>query len=164
MFLPALGVILLDQVSKQLIVRALAFHETVTLIPGFFNLVHVRNRGIAFGLLNRPGMDFIFYLLIAITIGVVLLMLYWFTRIERENGKVMVALSLVIGGAIGNLIDRLRLKEVVDFLDFYVGGYHWPAFNLADSSITVGALWLAVHILFFQNSENPSRREAEKKR
>jgi signal peptidase II len=142
MFLPALGVILLDQISKQVVVHALDVHETVAVIPGFFDLVHVRNRGMAFGLLNRPGMDFTFYVLVATTIGVVLLM---------------------IGGAVGNLIDRLRLKEVVDFLDFYIGTHHWPAFNLADSAITAGALWLAVHIIFFQPSTKPSRRDSQKK-
>ena len=163
MFLPALGVILLDQISKQVVVHALDVHETVAVIPGFFDLVHVRNRGMAFGLLNRPGMDFTFYVLVATTIGVVLLMLYWFTRIDREDGRFLFGLSLIIGGAVGNLIDRLRLKEVVDFLDFYIGTHHWPAFNLADSAITAGALWLAVHIIFFQPSTKPSRRDSQKK-
>jgi signal peptidase II len=163
MFLPALGVILLDQISKQLVLHTLQLHEKVAVIPGFFDLVHVRNRGMAFGLLNRPEVDLTFYVLLATTIGVVLLMLFWFTRIEREDGRVLFCLSLIIGGAVGNLIDRLRFKEVVDFLDFYVGAYHWPAFNVADSAITVGALWLAVHVVFFQPRAKPSSKESQKK-
>jgi signal peptidase II len=163
MFLPALGVIFLDQISKQLVLHALDLHEKVAVIPGFFDLVHVRNRGMAFGLLNRPEVDLTFYVLVATTIGVVLLMLFWFTRIEREDGRVLFCLSLIIGGAVGNLIDRLRFKEVVDFLDFYIGAYHWPAFNVADSAITVGALWLAVHVVFFQPRTKPSAKESQKK-
>jgi signal peptidase II len=163
MFLPALGVIFLDQISKQLVLHALGLHEKVAVIPGFFDLVHVRNRGMAFGLLNRPEVDLTFYVLVATTIGVVLLMLFWFTRIEREDGRVLFCLSLIIGGAVGNLIDRLRFKEVVDFLDFYIGAYHWPAFNVADSAITVGALWLAVHVVFFQPRTKPSAKESQKK-
>jgi signal peptidase II len=162
MFLPAFAVILLDQISKHIIVRDLGVHETIAVIPGLFDLVHVRNRGMAFGLLNRPGMDFTLYILVAATIGVILFMLYWFTRIDRD-GRVIFGLSLIMGGAVGNLIDRLRLKEVVDFLDFYIGTHHWPAFNLADSAITVGALWVAVHIIFFQPSTNPSCQESNKK-
>jgi signal peptidase II len=162
MFLPALAVILLDQISKHMIVRALGVHETVAVIPGLFDLVHVRNRGMAFGLLNRPGMDFTLYILVAVTIGVILFMLYWFTRIDRD-GRVIFGLSLIMGGAVGNLIDRLRLKEVVDFLDFYIGTHHWPAFNLADSAITVGALWVAVHIIFLQPSTKSSCQESNKK-
>jgi signal peptidase II len=163
MFLPALGVILLDQISKQLVLHTLDLHETVAVIPGFFDLVHVRNRGMAFGLLNRPGMDLIFYVLVAATIAVVLLMLYWFTRIDREDARAMFGLSLIIGGAVGNIIDRLRFKEVVDFLDFYLGAHHWPAFNVADSAITVGALWLAVHVIFFQPRRKPSGKEPQKR-
>jgi signal peptidase II len=71
--------------------------------------------------------------------------------------------SLIIGGAVGNLIDRLYLKEVVDFLDFYIGPYHWPAFNLADSAISVGALWLAFNIIFLQPSRDQSRQSSQRK-
>jgi signal peptidase II len=163
MSLLALGVVLLDQISKRVIVHALDVHETVRVIPGFFDLVHVRNRGMAFGLLNRPGIDFTFYILVATSIGIVLFMLYWFTRLKREDGRIMFGVSLIIGGAVGNLIDRLYLKEVVDFLDFYIGPYHWPAFNLADSAITAGALWLAFNIIFLQPSTDQSRQSSQRK-
>ncbi|MFH1122933.1 MAG: signal peptidase II [Pseudomonadota bacterium] len=145
-FLP-LAVIALDQITKVVVSRILQLHETVPVIRGLFNLVHLRNRGIAFGLLNRPGNDYVFYLLTIVTIGAVLLMLFWFTRLRDEDRRIKFGLSLIIGGAVGNLIDRLRLNEVIDFLDFHIGPYHWPAFNVADSAITVGTIWLAVTLI-----------------
>lgn len=154
LLVPAIAVIALDQVTKLIVVRTLPLHETVPVIRGLFNLLHLRNRGIAFGLLNRPGSDSIFFFLTVMTIGAVLLMIFWFSRLTREERKIKLGLSLIIGGAVGNLIDRLRLGEVIDFLDFYVGAYHWPAFNVADSAITIGTLWLAVTLIF----EPPQKR------
>ena len=151
-FLP-LAVIALDQITKVVVSRILQVHETVPVIRGLFNLVHLRNRGIAFGLLNRPGNDYVFYLLTIVTMGAVLLMLFWFTRLRDEDRRIKFGLSLIMGGAVGNLIDRLRLKEVIDFLDFHIGPYHWPAFNVADSAITVGTIWLAIAIIL----EAPSK-------
>ena len=150
---PPLAVIALDQITKVVVSRILQLHETVPVIRGLFNLVHLRNRGIAFGLLNRPGNDYVFYLLTIVTIGAVLLMLFWFTRLRDEDRRIKFGLSLIMGGAVGNLIDRLRLKEVIDFLDFHIGPYHWPAFNVADSAITVGTIWLAVTLIL----EAPSK-------
>ena len=148
----SLVVIVLDQASKLLVIRTIHSYESIPVIRGFFNLVHIRNRGMAFGLMNRPNAEYSFYFLIAATIGAILFLLYWFSRIKNEERRLIFGFSLVLGGAVGNLIDRLRLKEVIDFLDFYIGSYHWPAFNVADSAITVGALWLAVNILIFQPS------------
>ena len=148
---PAGAIIILDQVSKVWVTRVIASYETVRLIPGLLNLVQVRNRGMAFGMLNRAGTDWLSYVLIAATLAAVGVIVFWFARLERGSYGAVVGLSLVLGGAIGNLIDRIRLHEVVDFLDFHVGHYHWPAFNLADSAITVGTLWLAVYLLFFSH-------------
>lgn len=149
LIVPALAVILLDQVSKYIILRTIALHESIPVIGGFFSLVHTRNRGMAFGLMNRPGSDFSFYFLVAATIAAVLLLLFWFTKLKDEESRLIFGLSLILGGAIGNLIDRLRLREVIDFLDFHVGTYHWPAFNVADSAITVGTFWVAINLLFY---------------
>ncbi len=146
--LPALVVILLDQVSKYVVLRAIELHESIPLISGIFSLVHTRNRGMAFGLLNRPGSDFSFYFLVGATFAAVVLLLFWFTRLKDGEGKLVLGLSLILGGAIGNLIDRLRLGEVIDFLDFHIGPYHWPAFNIADSAITVGTFWIVIILLF----------------
>ncbi|MGD2125839.1 MAG: signal peptidase II [Desulfobacteraceae bacterium] len=157
--LPALTVVVLDQISKLLVVYTLDIHQSVPVVHGFFNLVHVRNRGMAFGLLNRQGIDFTFYFLIVATIGAIALMLFWFSRLKPEERRIVFGLSLIIGGAVANLIDRIRLREVVDFLDFYIGSYHWPAFNLADSAITVGTLWLAVNMIFQHSSKQKRLRE-----
>jgi len=149
---PALAVLALDQITKHWIASRFPVYETQPLISGFFNLVHVRNRGMAFGIMNRPGADWGFILLLCATLGAVALLLFWFYRLKTEDKGTAIPLSLILGGAIGNLLDRMRLGEVIDFLDFHVGPYHWPAFNVADSAITVGTLWLAVSLLFYPAS------------
>jgi len=145
---PALAVLLLDQMTKLWVVSRFALHESQPLISGFFNLVHVRNRGMAFGIMNRPGPDWGFTLLLGATLAAVGLLLFWFYSLKPKDRGLVLPLSLILGGAVGNLLDRIRTGEVIDFLDFYIGPYHWPAFNVADSAITVGTLWLAVKILF----------------
>lgn len=142
------AVIVLDQLSKLMIVRSIRIHDVVPVINGFFNLVHARNRGMAFGLMNRSHVDFYSYTLVAATFVAVVLLVYWFSRIRTEDKRLIFGFSLILGGAVGNLIDRVRFHEVVDFLDFYLGSYHWPAFNVADSAITVGALGMALYMLF----------------
>jgi signal peptidase II len=145
---PALAVLLLDRITKHLIASRFPLHDSQPLISGFFNLVHVRNRGMAFGIMNRPGADWGFYILLGATLGAVALLLFWFYRLKSKDRGMVLPLSLILGGATGNLLDRMRMGEVIDFLDFYIGPYHWPAFNVADSAITVGTLWLAVILLF----------------
>ena len=144
---PALLIVCLDQVSKIAVIKDLRIYESVPVIKGFFNLVHVRNRGMAFGFMNRPDMDFGFWILVSATILAIALLLFWFYRMEDEGNWTTLGLSLILGGALGNLIDRIRLHEVVDFLDFYVGTYHWPAFNVADAAITVGAIIVGLCLL-----------------
>ncbi len=106
----------------------------------------------AFGLMNRPDSGIALYFLITVTIIAVLLIIVWSFRLKNEERGLLFGLSLILGGAIGNLIDRIRLKEVIDFLDVCIGSYHWPAFNIADSAITVGAIWIAVYIVFFNKA------------
>ncbi|MCF8061209.1 MAG: signal peptidase II [Deltaproteobacteria bacterium] len=143
----SLAVVLLDQVSKLAVVHLIPLHGAVTVIPGFFDLVHIRNRGMAFGILNRPDANPAYYLLVGATLAAVILLLFWFRKTAGSNPRAGFGLSLIIGGAVGNLIDRIRLREVIDFLDVYAGSFHWPAFNVADSAITVGSIWLAVVLL-----------------
>jgi signal peptidase II len=145
---PAVAVIVLDQLSKWAVLRSLRVHECVPVLTGFFDLVHVRNRGMAFGLMNRPGIDFTFYFLVAASLGAVVLLLVWFLKLKDGDSRLTLGLSLILGGAVGNLIDRLRFREVIDFLDFYLGQYHWPVFNLADSAITVGTFLVALSLIF----------------
>lgn len=109
----------------------------------------------AFGFMNRPDMNFGFWVLVSATVLAIGLLLVWFCRMEDENNWMTLGLSLILGGALGNLIDRVRLHEVIDFLDVYVGSYHWPAFNVADASITVGAFMVGLN-LFLKPPEKKS--------
>ena len=152
---PALSIVVLDQVSKYIVMTSVEIHRSIPVISGFFNLVHTRNRGMAFGIFNRPGSDLGYYLLLSATFVAVILLLFWFSRLKKEERVLAPGLSLILGGAIGNLADRIRLREVIDFLDFYIGPYHWPAFNVADSAITVGTIWVVLSLLFFSSRESP---------
>jgi signal peptidase II len=147
-FLPlATGVLVLDQISKVAVSASLHMHETRPIIDGLLNLTRVHNTGAAFGLLagqSSPMRTFLFLAVSLLAIGVVLWMLF---RLSSGHGTEVVALSLIFGGALGNVIDRARLGEVIDFIDVYYGNYHWPAFNVADSAITVGVLLLCYRIL-----------------
>jgi signal peptidase II len=130
-------VVILDQLSKAAVLaffagRALGDRETIT---SFFNLALTYNRGISFGLFNGSnGLNALVFSVAAAAIVAVLL--YWLSR--AGSPLLAVAIGLIIGGAVGNVIDRLRLGAVVDFLDFHIGSLHWPAFNLADSAICIG--------------------------
>lgn len=148
MLLTTLSVVVLDQVTKWWVVHRLNMHETIRVIPGFFDLVHIRNRGMAFGLLNGPHMDFRFWLLLTASLAAIVILLVWFFRLQGRDALTTVGISLILGGAIGNMVDRIRYQEVVDFLDFYFGRYHWPAFNVADAAITSGTFVLAATLLF----------------
>lgn len=134
-FAVAALVVAVDQFTKALVIRSLYEGEVIRVIPGFFNLVHFRNTGAAFGILRGPtGVK-------TIVLGAVTLLavVFIFLMTMRTRSTVTaVSLSLVAGGALGNLIDRIRFGAVVDFLDLYLGPWHWPAFNVADSAITCG--------------------------
>ena len=146
---PALAVILLDQITKAVVMDRLRAHaSSVPVIRGFFNLVHVRNRGMAFGLMNSPHGDLSFYILLFASLGAVVFILVWTFKFKEKGNLVPLGLGLILGGAVGNLIDRLRFHEVIDFLDFHLGAYHWPAFNVADSAITVGTFMVAIGLMF----------------
>jgi signal peptidase II len=148
MLLTTLSVVALDQVTKWYVVHRLKMHETIRVVPGFFDLVHIRNRGMAFGLLNGPHIDFRFWLLLMASLTAIAILLVWFFRLKRRDALTTLGISLILGGAIGNMVDRIRYQEVVDFLDFYFGRYHWPAFNVADAAITCGTFLLAITLLF----------------
>ncbi|MFC1892173.1 signal peptidase II [Thermodesulfobacteriota bacterium] len=152
--LPALLIVIIDQITKAVIAGAIRFHESIEVIDGLFNLVHVRNRGMAFGLMNRPDVNLGFYILVAATIIAVILLAYWLSTLKSGENSLRFGLSLILGGAIGNLIDRIRLGEVIDFLDFYINTYHWPSFNVADSAITVGTVFVALNLLIYGTTEN----------
>jgi len=124
-----LAVIALDQITKYLIVSSLSPYATIEIFP-FLNIVNIRNTGAAFGMFRGLGSGFFILISAAAIIFVTILLM--------KNAYNLFGLSLVLGGAVGNLIDRLVYGKVVDFIDVFVGNFHWPAFNVADSSLTVG--------------------------
>lgn len=140
----AAAVVVLDQVTKWLAFHYLLGHAAVAIAP-FLNLVLVFNRGAAFGFLNDAGnWQNMFFVVVALIACFVILNLL--RRLEWRNSAVAVGLSLILGGAIGNVIDRLVYGYVIDFIDVYYRSWHWPAFNIADSAITVGAVLLILDV------------------
>jgi signal peptidase II len=137
-YLIALGTFALDQLSKALIVRHFRPGQSIPILPGFFDLTFVLNPGAAFGFLAGLPERFRHPLFVGIAIAAAVLIVLYRHRHLRHQALASAALGLILGGAIGNLIDRLRYGMVVDFLDCYVGPYHWPAFNVADSAISIG--------------------------
>ena len=133
-----LAAILADQLTKLWIVRSFELYESMTIIPGLFNLVHVVNKGAAFSMLASVDSPWrhTFFVAVGLAAMVGLTVVYFQTR--KQGHLYGVALALICGGAMGNLIDRIRLGHVIDFLDFYIRSAHWPVFNVADSSICVG--------------------------
>ena len=135
----ATGMIALDQATKYWVSSSMEAWTGHPVIPGFFNLVHVLNRGAAWGFLDSENIDWQRPLFIGIGIIALVFIGYMLKTADRTDRWMITGLGLIAGGAVGNLIDRIRLGVVVDFLDFYVGNYHWPAFNVADCALTVGA-------------------------
>jgi signal peptidase II len=150
-FLIALGVVLLDRLTKWAVARTIALHDSVPIIPSFFRLTHVQNRGAAFGIFDQSPAEWKLLMLIAFSVIALVVVSTMLWKNSHQLSLTGIALALVLGGAMGNLWDRIVSGRVVDFLDFYVGSYHWPAFNLADSAIVVGAILLVGEILFAKN-------------
>jgi signal peptidase II len=150
----AVAVAIVDQLTKLWIMTTFALHEQQNIIPGVFDLVYVTNTGAAFGFLagSKNLLRQAFFVAVAIIALIVIVFAYG--HLKRQGRIFVYALGLIAGGAVGNLIDRLRFGSVVDFLDFYLGSYHWPAFNVADSAITVGvALFLLGTLLQHQKQK-----------
>ena len=141
------------QLSKYLLASAMATGETIA-YGDYFNLVKVWNTGVSFSMFNNHG-DAGRFALCALSLTVCAFLLHWMYR--EKNKLKIIALGLIIGGALGNVADRIRLGAVLDFLDFHIGGYHWPAFNLADSFICIGAGILIVSELY--NAQKKGIRE-----
>lgn len=142
----ASAVIVLDQITKYLVVKRFHLHESLTVIQGFFNLTYVRNKGAAFGILSgsHGAWRSFFFISVAFAALAAIVMLIK----KSEDRLSIIAFSLIAGGAVGNLIDRIRFGAVVDFIEWYYRSYHWPTFNIADSAISVGVGLLAVEMLF----------------
>jgi signal peptidase II len=144
----------IDQATKSYIVKSLKLYESNVVIQHFFSLTYTRNPGAAFGFLAEQDGIFrsIFFLIISVV--ALFFLVYFFIKTPPEDTLTVVGLSLILGGAIGNFLDRVQRGEVVDFLDFYIGRHHWWIFNIADSAITVGISILVLQTFFKKTKEN----------
>ncbi len=149
-------VIVADQLSKLLIERLTPEEYARTLIPGFFDLVHRHNRGVAFSILADLDAPWLGPLLIVFALAVMALLVWLLVTGRAGGSRARTGLALILGGAAGNLIDRLVHGSVIDFLDLYMGQYHWPAFNVADSCIVIGAGFVILELLFERERAAPS--------
>ncbi|MEE9911411.1 MAG: signal peptidase II [Deltaproteobacteria bacterium] len=154
--LGAAAIIALDQITKSAITSRLILHEAYPVIPGFFNLVYVMNPGAAFGFLATASETFRYVFFTGVTVLAAGLIVYYLVKSNPRNLILAVSLTLIFGGAVGNLIDRLRFGAVVDFLDVFVGTAHWPAFNVADSAITIGALFMIWEMIIHRKNKDVS--------
>ena len=143
----SLAIIAFDQITKEIIVRVLPLYESQTLIPGLVDFVHVRNAGVAFGLLNdveHPQRALMTSVLALVALAGIA---YYARHIRPDEKLARLGLSMILGGAVGNLIDRVWVRYVLDFVDVYVGNWHFWAFNIADASITIGAAFVFLDLL-----------------
>jgi lipoprotein signal peptidase len=152
-FLIAAVVLLMDRISKLLVEHNIQLHDSIPILPRFFRLTHVQNRGAAFGLGAESTSGWTAGMLIVFSIGALIVVSALLWRNSHRMSSTGVGLALIMGGALGNLWDRVVDGQVVDFLDFYVANYHWPAFNVADSAIVIGAMLLVTEILFSKSTE-----------
>ncbi|MBU0909917.1 MAG: lipoprotein signal peptidase [Proteobacteria bacterium] len=141
-------IIVADQLTKWLIMSRFGLYEFKVVVPGFFNLTYLHNTGAAFGLLANANPAWRSYFFIGIALLALVFVFFSFRQFRQRSPVYVFSFAFIAGGAVGNLIDRVRFGSVVDFLDFYVSTYHWPAFNVADSAIVVGVgLFLLASLL-----------------
>lgn len=156
----SLVIMILDQASKLYVDANFRLHETVPVIRGFFHLTYVRNKGAAFGILSDSAIRIPFFITVSI---IAMLGILWYIRRLRQDQKLaFFSLTLIFSGAFGNLIDRIRLGEVIDFLDVFWQRHHWPAFNVADSAITIGVTLLFIEMWREdRNKAKPKEKERD---
>jgi len=148
-FFTALSILLLDQLTKLMVVHSMRLYESIPVIDGFFYITSHRNRGAAFGILQNKQ-----WLFIIITFIVIGFVIYYLWQLKNEQPLMSFSFSWILGGAIGNLVDRLKTGEVVDFLHFQFGSYHFPIFNVADSAIVCGVVILIIFTIFHSPVES----------
>ena len=148
-------VLLLDQATKIFIDRTMEIHSSITVVKNFFNITYIRNKGAAFGFLAETSFRLPFFILISLIALVVIFALY--RKLRPEQKLSAVSLSLIFAGAMGNLIDRVRLGEVIDFIYVHWYEHYWPAFNVADSAICVGVFLLALDMLQDERSRKSAK-------
>jgi len=146
-FILILCLVALDQAVKAVIARSVSLYENLTVIPGFFNITRIHNRGAIFGAFNQMGGRTVFTVLTAASLLALGLVVFYFFKTPPSDRLAKISLSLILAGALGNIVDRISRGYVIDFLDFHIRSAHWPFFNVADSCITIGAV-LMIFILF----------------
>ncbi len=142
------SIVVLDQIVKAIIKKMIPLYHTITVIPGFFDLSHIQNPGGAFGFLSDQDSlirIIVFIVFASVAVGVIF---YLYCKTDESLPFLAASLAMILGGAIGNLIDRIRFGRVVDFLDFYIGTLHWPSFNVADSAVSIGITIFLFHLVF----------------
>jgi signal peptidase II len=148
--------IVIDQYTKFMVTLHIPLNYSIKVVEGFFNLTHIRNSGVAFGIFSGQQSELKPYLLIFVSVVAIVAILAIFHQTAKEKRFVRTGLILIFSGAIGNLIDRVIHKEVIDFIDLFVENQHWPAFNVADSCITIGVLFMAVDMFVGDKPSSPS--------
>jgi signal peptidase II len=154
-------VLALDQVTKLYIDRTMDLHSSISVVENFFNITYMRNRGAAFSFLSDFNYRLPFFILVSLIAVAVILVV--FRRLRPDQKFTAFCLALIFSGALGNLIDRVRLGEVIDFLDAHWYQHHWPAFNVADSAICMGVFFLAVD-MFMEERRQKSQDEGKQGR
>ncbi len=149
----ALAVVVADQLTKHLVMASIPLRGGFELIPGFVNLVHARNPGAAFGFLSQSAAAWRWILFVVISVGAAAAILWLVFSTRETECSLLIGYALFFGGALGNLVDRIVYGEVIDFLDVYVHGWHWPAFNVADSALCVGTAVFFLHFLVLGRQE-----------
>ncbi len=156
LFIIGVAVLLLDQATKYIVIHYI--HQRFVVIPGLLALIHVHNKGVVFGMFNNGHSLFGPKLLIAAQVVVFVVLMYVYLSFKDLTRLSMVSLSMIVSGAIGNIIDRIRLGYVVDFVDAHIKTVHWYIFNIADSAITIGAILLAIDLLMAGKKQRPEVR------
>ena len=153
LLIACLLILILDQFTKYEVQQTLPLHHRVEVISGFFNLTHVRNSGGAFGIFGgtRGGWGTLFFM--GVSVLAIGSLFYFIWKVKEDEKNLALSFSLVLAGAIGNLIDRFRYGEVIDFLEFYLSSFYWPAFNIADSAICIGIGLMAFEILIWDHKK-----------
>jgi len=144
----AFSIVALDRLTKWIVATRISLHEGITVIPDFFRIVHVENPGAAFGLFAESSSQWRLAVLIVFSLLALVIVGYMLWKNSHAVTMTGTALALILGGALGNLWDRALVGHVTDFLEFHVGSYYWPSFNVADSAIVVGAILLVSDIVF----------------
>jgi signal peptidase II len=155
------GVFLVDQMTKAWAIRRLRFGGDQSVIPNFLNFAYAENRGVAFSMLDEGG-DTGRWGLSAVAVVAGILVLYYFWRVPRAHDRLLGALALLLAGILGNVVDRLRLGFVIDFIDVQFGSWHYPTFNVADAAICVGAGLLILDMFFSRKKVEEKPPESEK--